>query len=78
MAIQQEISADLNNSKIGQTLKVLVDREEQDYFIARTEYDSPEVDQEVLIDNNPGIQTGNFYQVRITGAEPFDLKGELA
>jgi ribosomal protein S12 methylthiotransferase len=75
MQIQQQVSAELNASKVGQILKVEIDRKEGDYFVGRTEYDSPEVDGEVLI-NSKRLRIGNFYNIRITGAEEFDLYGE--
>ncbi len=77
MELQQKISAELNRQKIGQTFKVIIDRKEQDYFIGRTEFDSPEVDGEVLISSPSELLTGNFYQIKITGAEDFDLLGEV-
>ncbi|MEN8228149.1 MAG: 30S ribosomal protein S12 methylthiotransferase RimO [Bacteroidota bacterium] len=77
MALQQEISQKLNEEKIGLTYKVLIDRRETDYFVGRTQYDSPEVDNEVLIRADRDLQTGEFYQVKITGAEEFDLYGTL-
>lgn len=78
MDLQQKISIKLNNSKIGNLYKVLLDGREGEYYVGRTEGDSPEVDHEVLIP--AGMQTlqpGKFYQVRITGAEAFDLYGEI-
>jgi len=78
MEIQQEISAQLNQEKIGKTLKVLFDRKEGRYFIGRTEFDSPEVDNEVLVDASSSyVRIGDFAQVRITQAEEFDLFGEV-
>ncbi|MCW0483559.1 30S ribosomal protein S12 methylthiotransferase RimO [Gaoshiqia sediminis] len=77
MEMQQDISASLNRKHIGKTLKVLVDREEDDYFIGRTEFDSPEVDGEVLIEKSTEIQVGNFYPVNIADATEFDLFGKL-
>ena len=78
MAIQQEISADLNNAKVGQMMKVIIDREEGEYYVGRTEFDSPEVDPEVLIKKNEkALQIGNFYTVRITSAEDYDLFGQI-
>lgn len=77
MELQQEISASLNQKYIGKTLQVLVDREDGDYFVGRTEYDSPEVDGEVLIDKEPGMEVGEMYPVKITGASEFDLFGEV-
>ena len=76
MSIQQGISAELNQLKIGKTFKVIIDREENEYFIGRTEYDSPEVDQEVLIPlNTAGVKQGEFYKTKIIGATDFDLYG---
>lgn len=76
MELQQDISAKFCQQQIGKTLNVLVDREEEDYFIGRTEFDSPEVDGEVLIEKSVEIQAGNFYPVLITDASEFDLFGE--
>ena len=78
MALQQEISADLSHAKIGQELKVIIDRKEGDYYIGRTQFDSPEVDPEVLIKaDGKRLFNGRFYQVRITNADDFDLFGEI-
>ncbi|MCQ2218853.1 MAG: 30S ribosomal protein S12 methylthiotransferase RimO [Paludibacteraceae bacterium] len=77
MALQQNISWEINSSKIGQEMKVIVDRELPDYYIGRTEFDSPEVDPEVLISKDKVLQVGSFYQVKITGAEDFDLYAEI-
>ena len=78
MAIQQEISAELNQAKVGQVLKVIIDREETDYFVGRTEFDSPEVDPEVLIEKtDKTLQIGNFCQVKITSSEDYDLFGQI-
>lgn len=77
MELQQEISFQHNQSLVGKTLKVLVDREEGDYFVGRTEYDSPEVDNEVLIQAS-GLTPGNFYQVTINDATDFDLFGTIS
>lgn len=77
MAIQQEISGTLMQQKVGKTMDVVIDREEPDYYIGRTRFDSPEVDCEVLIDKEHTLQTGDFYPVRITRAEEFDLYGTL-
>jgi ribosomal protein S12 methylthiotransferase len=76
MAIQEEIAFEINRDKIGSILKVVIDRKEEEYFIGRTEYDSPEVDGEVLI-TGKGLVPGRFYQVKITDAEAFDLYGEI-
>jgi ribosomal protein S12 methylthiotransferase len=77
MEIQQQISLEINQLKIGNTLKVLIDRKEGDYWIGRTEFDSPDVDGEVLIPLNASIKQGNFYEVKITDASEFDLFGEI-
>jgi ribosomal protein S12 methylthiotransferase len=76
MAIQQEIALEINREKIGSVLKVVIDREEEDYFVGRTEFDSPEVDGEVLISAN-NLEIGQYYKVKITDAEEFDLYGEI-
>ncbi len=74
MALQQDISEELSQQKVGQTLKVIIDRIEGDYYIGRTEFDSPEVDPEVLIPVSEGeLEIGNFYQVKITASDAFDL-----
>ena len=77
MDIQQVVSLGLSNRLIGKKLRVLVDREEADCFAGRTEFDSPEVDGEVLIEKSPDIRVGNFCEVIITGATEFDLYGTL-
>lgn len=77
MEIQQSISAELNRQKVGKEFKVIVDRKEGDFFVGRTEYDSPEVDGEVLISTQQHLEKGTFVQVRITGSEDYDLYGEL-
>jgi ribosomal protein S12 methylthiotransferase len=73
MEIQQQISAELNRQKVGQVFKVIVDRKEGDFFIGRTEFDSPEVDGEVLISSTRELNKGEFADVKITGAEDYDL-----
>ena len=73
MALQEEISQDIQQHKVGQTLRVIVDREDEDYYIGRTQWDSPEVDPEVLISKEKPLAIGEFAQVRITEALPFDL-----
>ena len=74
MAIQQDISTEINEAKIGQRLKTIIDRKENDYYIGRTEFDSPEVDPEVLIPvTGKELTIGQFYQAEITGATEFDL-----
>jgi len=78
MEIQQGISFEKNQEKVGNTYKVLIDKKEGDYFVGRTEYDSPEVDNEVLIDANKQYATvGSFVQVKIDKAEDFDLYGQI-
>ena len=75
MAVQEEIALKMNEAKIGETLKVIIDSETQDFYIGRTQYDSPEVDGEVLIDKDKPLTIGSFYNVKITSAMPFDLMG---
>jgi len=79
MEIQQQISLDYNESRVGQTYKVLFDRLEGGYYVGRTEFDSPEVDNEVLVlaTNDLHIPQGSFANVHITGASDFDLYGEV-
>ena len=78
MAIQQGISAELSAAKVGQELKVIIDRKEGEYYIGRTQFDSPEVDPEVLIKSEgKRLFTGNFYRVLITDADDFDLYGKI-
>lgn len=78
MAIQQEISSELSAAKIGRQMKVIIDRVEGDYYIGRTEFDSPEVDPEVLIERNgEQLIIGNFYQVEIVNPDDFDLYGHI-
>ena len=78
MRLQQRISAEVQEEKVGQVMRVIIDREEGDYWVGRTEFDSPEVDPEVLIERSaaPDISIGNFYQVRIESADDFDLYGK--
>ena len=78
MEIQQGISYEKNQEKIGQTYKVLIDKKDGGYFVGRTEYDSPEVDNEVLIDATQQYATvGSFVKVKIDNAEDFDLYGQI-
>ncbi|WP_047547903.1 30S ribosomal protein S12 methylthiotransferase RimO [Psychroserpens sp. Hel_I_66] len=78
MEIQSQISWELNQQKIGQTFKVVIDRKEGNYFIGRTEYDSPDVDNEVLIDaTETYLKTGEFTTIKVIEAEDFDLYGEV-
>jgi len=75
MRLQQQISEEVQQSKVGKTMQVIIDRKEGDYFIGRTEYDSPEVDPEVLISPPPHLRPGQFVQVKIESADEFDLYG---
>lgn len=77
MALQQDISAEIEAEKVGQEMKVIVDRKEGDYYIARSEFCSPEVDPEVLIKADKRLRVGQFYQVRITSSDEFDLYAEF-
>lgn len=77
MRVQQRIAEEISASSIGKTMQVVIDREEGDYYIGRTQYDSPEVDPEVLLlkqDNE--VEIGKFYMVEITSADEFDLYGK--
>lgn len=78
MEVQEEIALSVNEAKVGKRLKVIIDREDPDYYVGRTEFDSPEVDGEVLIKKDTPLQIGAFYNVRIEGAMPFDLMGTLS
>ena len=78
MEIQQDISFDKNSEKIGQTMRVLFDRKEGEYFVGRTEFDSPEVDNEVLVNAKDNyVRIGDFANVKITKAEEYDLFGDV-
>jgi len=77
MSLQEQIAREINEKKTGQTLKVIIDREEFDFYIGRTEYDSPEVDPEVLIEKTQKLVPGEFYKVKITGTQSFDLLGNI-
>lgn len=78
MDIQAEISFQLNEARVGKTYKVLFDRVEGDYFVGRTQFDSPEVDNEVLVPKSQFVRIGDFADVKVIRAEHFDLFGELA
>jgi ribosomal protein S12 methylthiotransferase len=78
MEIQQDISAELNRSKTDKVLKVIIDRREGEYFVGRTEFDSPEVDQEVLIPSEYDLKPGEFYNIKIYQSTEFDLFGKPA
>jgi ribosomal protein S12 methylthiotransferase len=78
MDLQQGISLELNQQKVGHTFKTLFDRKEGDYFVGRTEFDSPEVDNEVLVDaRNSYVRIGDFASVKISRAEDYDLYGDI-
>ena len=77
MRVQQDISAQISEDKVGKTFKVIIDRIEGDYHVGRTEYDSPEVDPEVLIKADCELAAGEFVNVRITEADAFDLYGTI-
>lgn len=77
MRVQEGISADVNASKVGQTFRVIVDREEEDFYVGRTQHDSPEVDPEILISKDTPLSPGSFYQVKVIDAQAFDLYGKV-
>ena len=77
MELQAQISEEINAQKVGRILKVIIDREEEDFYVGRTEFDSPDVDGEVLIVKNKNLEIGNFYQVRITDSDMYDLYGDV-
>ncbi len=78
MALQREISLQLNLERIGREERVIIDSKQGDYYVARSQYDSPEVDQEILIEaNGKRLLRGSFHTVRITAAEEYDLYGEI-
>lgn len=77
MDIQQEIALQLNEAKVGTVQRVIIDDEDADYYIGRTQYDSPEVDPEVLITKDKPLEIGEFYDVTITEALPYELMGEV-
>lgn len=73
MALQQQISFDINRKKIGTSLRVIIDRKDEDFWIGRSEFDSPEVDNEILIPSTFPLKEGSLVKVKITDAEAFDL-----
>ena len=77
MRMQEEISLDLNEEKIGKIFKVIIDREEDDYYVGRTEFDSPEVDPEVLVRKSKKLSIGSFVNVKISEAMPYELIGDV-
>lgn len=76
MELQEKIATEISAGKVGKTFKVIIDREESDYYVGRMEFDSPEVDPEVLVTKTKSLITGNFYPVKITDSHPFELFGE--
>lgn len=78
MELQKKISEEINQQKIGKMFTVIIDRTEGEYWVGRTEFDSPEVDNEVLVPVSENLKPGHFYQVRITDANEYDLFAELA
>ena len=78
MDLQSFISEEINANKVGKVLKTIIDRKEGDFYVGRTQFDSPEVDPEVLVKSDAKQVAGNFYDVKITGAETYDLYGEIA
>jgi ribosomal protein S12 methylthiotransferase len=78
MELQEGIALSVNEAKVGETLKVIVDREDPEFYVGRTEFDSPEVDGEVLIDKSRVLGIGRFYDVKINAAMPFDLMGTVS
>ena len=77
MALQQEISSEIEEEKVGKVLLTVIDRKEGDYYIGRSEFCSPEVDPEILIPATRRLRVGTFYNVKITNSDAFDLYGEI-
>ena len=77
MEVQQEISLEKNNEKLGQTFKVLIDKKESGRYLGRTEFDSVEVDNEVIVNSKKKLVIGDFVNVKITKAYDYDLEGEV-
>lgn len=77
MRVQEGISASVNEAKIGKTFKVIIDREEDEFYVGRTQFDSPEVDPEMLISKDQPLTIGDFYQVKVVDAQAFDLYGQV-
>lgn len=75
MDVQERVSTRFNEAKIGKVFKTIIDKEEDDFYIGRTQYDSPEIDPEVLIEKSKALNIGSFYEVEIKEAYPFDLVG---
>ncbi len=77
MEVQQAISLELNRAKVEKTYKVIIDRQEGEFWVGRSEFDSPEVDNEILVQSKSPLVIGNFYRVKITKASEFDLMAEV-
>ena len=77
MELQEQISLEVNEAKVGSTMRVIIDSEDEEYYVGRTEFDSPEVDPEVLIAKNQPLKIGEFYDVTITEALPYELIAEV-
>ena len=77
MDLQEKISLEIQEAKVGSEMRVIIDREEPEFYIGRTEFDSPEVDPEVLIAKTQPLEKGRFYNVKITSALPFELMAEV-
>jgi ribosomal protein S12 methylthiotransferase len=77
MKIQKRISLALNAERVGKQMRVIIDRTEGDFYIARSQYDSPEVDEEILIPTTTPLEAGDMVTVRITDCEEYDLYGEV-
>ncbi len=77
MELQRTISAEHNQHKVGKTLRIMIDKEESEFYIGRSEFDSPEVDPEILIAKTKTLSTGSFYSVKITNFDDYDLFGEV-
>lgn len=77
MRIQQKVAEALNLNLLGKVVQVLIDREEEGYFVGRTEHDSPEVDPEVIVKSDYPLRVGEFYQVKICGTYEYDLEGKV-
>ena len=78
MQLQEQIAAELSAEKVGKIFRIIIDRVEEDYYIGRTEFDSPEVDCEVLVSTSDNqLEVGQFYEARVTAAEEFDLCAEI-
>ena len=74
MSLQEEISAEIQQTKVGRTLRVVIDREEPEWYVGRSEFDSPEVDPEVLVAKTRPLTRGEMLDVRVTAAYPFELE----